>query len=763
MRLKQYLSVLAAILLSGCAAEITELNNSDSIDQTLDLSVSEITLRETMTQNIVATVRPWNAADKTVEWSSSDETVASVDQSGVVTALKIGETIISAECGGLRKECKVTVVSWAIPVESLTFDYEPFIVKVGREMDFYASYEPQGTTDQFEWLSSDESVATIDASGRFNPKAPGHVTVTAKIGEFSRSVNVTVYDETYLIQTDALVKPVRFESFGPCTDTVRVARGETATVQMICGSDTPTGTLIPEVLYFAAEGQTSGLSLTPSIYWLPDITCSNKWDNWAGGPAPDRYPDSEKYLPDPLIPVNDPERGTVQLHGGDRMPLWIEFDIPRDFPAGIYDGKVRVSGSKVVECPFVIQVYDVTLPEKQEMDLIQWINDDYLQIMNNGASVNLALRDELIYGEIIPLLSRYGQNSFRLMKYDTPRHQEAYRDESGRWRIRFDFSSLDKEILELYAACPDLHKIQARTGSLLIGVEDKNIGKVWLRGVELDDNGEMDVIVNADGSYSPDICYKEQYRDEIPELKEYAQQYFMALDEFLKSKRLPDGRLYSDIFLQAICDEPNDDMAPTYEVIAGYIKEVAPDIKIVEPLGTALIGSKYIDYPCPCIDIKVFRGDGEYPWDDSCQTRWIYSAIGPQGDAINRFIRIPLIKTRMMHWLNFRYSAVGYLHWGANYWQDGKDGDPWKDAQGKYLAGDTWIIWPGFRTAYPSVRLAAMRDGIRDFELLRMLEKENPSYAMELCRKVASNYTSHNTDLQNFRDVRRTVLETLSK
>ena len=135
-------------------------------------------------------------------------------------------------------------------------------------------------------------------------------------------------------------------------------------------------------------------------------------------------------------------------------------------------------------------------------------------------------------------------------------------------------ASLDKEILELYAACPDLHKIQARTGSLLVGVADKNIGKVWLRGVELDDNGEMDVIVNADGSYSPDICYKEQYRDEIPELKEFAQQYFMALDEFLKSKRLPDGRLYSDIFLQAICDEPNDDMAPTYEVIAGYIKEV---------------------------------------------------------------------------------------------------------------------------------------------------------------------------------------------
>ena len=247
----------------------------------------------------------------------------------------------------------------------------------------------------------------------------------------------------------------------------------------------------------------------------------------------------------------------------------------------------------------------------------------------------------------------------------------------------------------------------------------------------------------------------------------YAQQYFMALDEFLKSKTLPDGRSYSDIFLQAIVDEPNDECAPTYEVGSGYIKEAAPDIKIMEPLGTALIGSEYIDFPCPCIDIKIFDNDGIYPWDDTRQTRWIYSAMGPQGDGINRFIRIPLIKTRMMHWLNFRYSAVGYLHWGANHWLAALDGDPWRDTQrldssGKhYISGDTWIIWPGYRTVYPSIRASAMRDGIRDYELLLMLEKKDPAKAMELCRKVAINYETHNTDLDNFRSVRKDVLELL--
>ena len=182
----------------------------------------------------------------------------------------------------------------------------------------------------------------------------------------------------------------------------------------------------------------------------------------------------------------------------------------------------------------------------------------------------------------------------------------------------------------------------------------------------------------------------------------------------------------------------------------------------MDPLGTLKIKSEVLDIPCPCIDRLVDDYPDGYPWHDR-QTRWIYSAVGPQGDAINRFIRIPLIKTRLMHWLNYRYKAVGYLHWGLNYWVGAPNGDPWKDAAGSYIGGDMFIIWPGYRTAYPSIRLAAMRDGIRDFELLKMLGESDPAKAMELCRSKASDYLTHNTNVDEFRQTRKTILELLSK
>ena len=56
-----------------------------------------------------------------------------------------------------------------------------------------------------------------------------------------------------------------------------------------------------------------------------------------------------------------------------------------------------------------------------------------------------------------------------------------------------------------------------------------------------------------------------------------------------------------------------------------------------------------------------------------------------------------------------------------------------------------------------------MRDGIRDFDMLKMYEKLDPDGAMRLCRSVAVDYLTHNTDIQNFRQVRREILETLEK
>ena len=66
-------------------------------------------LTEGETGTITATVKPDNATNKTVTWSSSNPTIAAVDQNGIVTALQSGEVIILAKAGAWTASCMVRV------------------------------------------------------------------------------------------------------------------------------------------------------------------------------------------------------------------------------------------------------------------------------------------------------------------------------------------------------------------------------------------------------------------------------------------------------------------------------------------------------------------------------------------------------------------------------------------------------------------------------------------------------------------------------
>jgi hypothetical protein len=77
--------------------------------------------------------------------------------------------------------------------------------------------------------------------------------------------------------------------------------------------------------------------------------------------------------------------------------------------------------------------------------------------------------------------------------------------------------------------------------------------------------------------------------------------------------------------------------------------------------------------------------------------------------------------------------------------------------------GDAYIIYPGKGKFYPSIRLAAMRDGIRDYDLLKMVSASNPALAGKLVDSIVLGLDNYNTSIANFRDVRKQMLEYLSK
>lgn len=79
---------------------------------------------------------------------------------------------------------------------------------------------------------------------------------------------------------------------------------------------------------------------------------------------------------------------------------------------------------------------------------------------------------------------------------------------------------------------------------------------------------------------------------------------------------------------------------------------------------------------------------------------------------------MPLMDSRILHWLNYKYDATGYLHWGWNQWTDNPYLDP------DIHIGDGWHVYPVKNGVLNSLRWEEMRNGIQDYEYFRMLENK---------------------------------------
>ena len=155
----------------------------------ITLNKTSASLKAGETVTLTATVKPDDATDKTVTWSSSDATVATVSN-GVVTAKKVGTATITAKAGDKTATCAVTVV--ATPVTSITLNRTSASLKAGETVTLTATVKPDDATDKtVTWSTSDATVATV-SNGIVTAKKVGSATITAKAGEKSATCSITV-------------------------------------------------------------------------------------------------------------------------------------------------------------------------------------------------------------------------------------------------------------------------------------------------------------------------------------------------------------------------------------------------------------------------------------------------------------------------------------------------------------------------------------------------------------------------------------------
>ena len=165
----------------------------------VSISPENLSLKPGESASLTATVLPNTAVNRNVSWSSSDPSVASVDQSGNVTAHQSGTAVITVTTEESGFTASATVTVGVGPITQMYFASEGISIPVNGSTDLSGLLvvEPEGASlEGLQWSSSDPSVASVSA-GSVSGKKVGTatITVTAPSGV---SASIAVQVGTYI-------------------------------------------------------------------------------------------------------------------------------------------------------------------------------------------------------------------------------------------------------------------------------------------------------------------------------------------------------------------------------------------------------------------------------------------------------------------------------------------------------------------------------------------------------------------------------------
>ena len=158
------------------------------------LSMSTMSLEEGYSCNLKATVSPSNATDKSVSWSSSNPSVATVSSDGIVTAKGAGTATITVKTndGNKTATCSVTVISAKVPVTGISLNETSHSLSAGWTFYLHETITPSNATDKsVTWSSSNPSVATVN-SGAVTAKGRGTAIITVITNDGGKTATCTV-------------------------------------------------------------------------------------------------------------------------------------------------------------------------------------------------------------------------------------------------------------------------------------------------------------------------------------------------------------------------------------------------------------------------------------------------------------------------------------------------------------------------------------------------------------------------------------------
>lgn len=532
-----------------------------------------------------------------------------------------------------------------------------------------------------------------------------------------------------LIPVDPLEKVLQDAArFREVESAAHVARGEHASLQFVVWSEAPISDLRVRVSDIVSV---DGDRLPhPATGFVGYVTIGRSTPR----PSRDRIVSPSGFYPDPILDVE-----AIDVSSRSAQPVWVSVPIPDAARPGTYTGRITATGlvsgrPSSSEHEFAVVVYPPRID--QTLWVTNWYTTDAqkLALMNGGEPVEV---DTPLYWQLLRALAdkmaAYRQN----VAIISPIRLTQYRLHDG--MFEFDFSRFDRTV-ETFIDAGVVGLIEGGH----IGGRESTWTTPFVVSVPVEEDGEMIL---------------ERYPISDQRAAGFYRQFIPALVQHLKD------RGWYDRYVQHLADEPIEENIDSYVEMAKFIRGLAPDMKFIEATHSRDLDDQ-VDFWVP--QLNFMHEDYEFYRDRQAEGDeiWFYTCLAPQGEYANRFIELPLLKTRILHWINFRFGITGYLHWGLNFWRD----DPFGETTGIITesgnvlpGGDAWIVYPARGRVLSSIRLEAMRDGIADYELLRMLAAKDPEAAAEIARQVVYRFDLYDMSVPDFRKKRREILSLLSQ
>lgn len=164
-----------------------------------------VTMGLNQTRQLQVKITPSDTTNKNVQWTSSNNSVATVDSNGVVISKNSGSTIITATThNGLKTEFFIEVET---PVTNITLNSNEINLNPGGTFKLDATVNPSNASNKnIKWISANESIATVDQSGNVTADVAGTTYISAVSADGKVVATCTVNVSKPVVTKPAKVK-----------------------------------------------------------------------------------------------------------------------------------------------------------------------------------------------------------------------------------------------------------------------------------------------------------------------------------------------------------------------------------------------------------------------------------------------------------------------------------------------------------------------------------------------------------------------------